>query len=74
MRKLLCKPKDRVGAEDKNNIVYGIDCGNCEAVCFCESKRSLKTRSDEHKRSVRNCDRDKNEIAKHCWEADHKSY
>ena len=30
-----------------------------------------KSRSDEHKRSVRNCDCDKNEIAKRCWEADH---
>ena len=71
LRKLLCKPKDRVATEDKNNIVYEIDCSNCEAVYFGESKRSLKSRSDEHKRSVRNCDCDKNEIAKHCWEADH---
>ena len=71
LHKLLCKPKDRVATEDKNNIVYEIDCSNCEAVYFGESKRSLKLRSDEHKRSVRNCDCDKNEIAKHCWEADH---
>ena len=71
LRKLLCKPKDRVATEDKNNIVYEIDCSNCQAVYFGESKRSLKSRSDEHKRSVRNCDCDKNEIAKHCWEADH---
>ena len=71
LRKLLCKPKDRVATEDKNNIVYEIDCSNCEAVYFGESKRSLKSRSDEHKRSVRNCNCDKNEIAKHCWEADH---
>ena len=71
LRKLLCKPKDRVVTEDKNNIVYEIDCSNCEAVYFGESKQSLKSRSDEHKRSVRNCDCDKNEIAKHCWEADH---
>ena len=68
---LLCKPKDRVATEDKSNIVYEIDCSNCQAVYFGESKRSLKSRSDEHKRSVRNCDCDKNEIAKHCWEADH---
>ena len=27
--------------------------------------------SDEHKRSVRDCDYEKNENAKHCWEADH---
>ena len=40
--KLLCKPKDQVATEDKNNIVYEIDCSNCEAVYFGESKRSLK--------------------------------
>ena len=71
LRKLLCKPKDRLATEDKNNIVYEIDCSNCEAVYFGESKRSLKSRSDEHKRSVMNCDCEKNEIAKHCWEANH---
>ena len=72
LRKLLCKPKDRVATEDKNSIVYEIIvCSNCEAVYFGKSKRFLKSRSDEHKRSVRNCDCDKNEIAKHCWEADH---
>ena len=60
-----------LATEDKNDIVYEIDCSNCEAVYFGESKRSLKSRSDEHKRSARNCDCDKNEIAKHCWEADH---
>ena len=71
LHKLLWKPKDWVATEDKNNIVYEIDCSNCQAVYFGESKRSLKSRSGEHKRSVRNCDCDKNDIAKHCWEADH---
>ena len=50
LRKLLCKSKDRVATEDKNYIFYEIDCSNCEAVCFGESKRSLKSRSDEHKK------------------------
>ena len=71
LNKLLCKPKDRVAMEDKNNIVYENDCSNCETVYFGESKQFLKSHSDEHKRSVRNCDCDKNEIAKHCREADH---
>ena len=71
LRKLLCKPKDRVATEKKNNIVYEIDCSNYEAVYFGESRRSLKVRSGEHKRSVRNCDCDKNKIAKHCWVAYH---
>ena len=72
LRKLLFKPKDRVATEGKNNIVYEIDRSNCEAVYFGESKRSLISRSDEHKRSVRNCDCDQNEIAKGCWETDPK--
>ena len=70
LRKLLCKPKDRVATEDKNNIVHEIDCKNCQAVYFGESKRSLKSPSDERKRSVRNCDYDKSETAKHCWKVD----
>ena len=41
LRKLLCKPKDRIATKDKNNIVYENDCSNCEAVYFGESKRSL---------------------------------
>ena len=69
--KLLCKPKDRVATEDKNNIVYEIDCSKCEAVYFGESKPSLKSCSYEHKRFVRNCDCQKNKIAIHYWEADH---
>ena len=71
LRRLLCKPKDRVATEDKNNIVYEIDCGNCEAVYFSESKQSLKLCSNEQKRYIRDCNCDKNEIAKHCFEADH---
>ena len=68
LRKLLCKPKDRVATYDKSNIVYEIDCSNSQEIYFGESKRSLKSRSDEHKRFVRNCNCDKNEIAKHCWD------
>ena len=32
LRKLLCKPKDRVATEDKSNIVYETDCSNCQVV------------------------------------------
>ena len=68
--KLLCKPKNWVAIED-NNIVHETECSNCEAVHFAKSKWPLKSRSDEQKRSVRNCDCEKNKIAKHCWEPDH---
>ena len=43
-----------------------IECSNYEACYFSESKRSLKSYSDEQKRSDRNCNCDKNEYAKHC--------
>ena len=71
LRKSLCKPKDRLATEDENKIFYEVHCSNYEVVYFGESKRSLKSRSDEHKRSVMNCDCEKNEIPKHCWEANH---
>ena len=71
MHKVLCKPKDRVAAEDKNSIVYKIGRSNCEALYFGEPKQSLKSRSDERKISIRNCHCEKNEIAKYCWEVDH---
>ena len=32
LRELLCKPKDQVATEDKNNIVYEINGSNCQAV------------------------------------------
>ena len=49
-------------------MVYEIDCSNCQGVYFGESIRSLKSRLDEHERSARNCDCEKNESAKHFWE------
>ena len=54
-RILICKPKDQVTTEDKNNIIHEIDCSNCEAVYFGDSKQPLKWHSDEQKRSVSNC-------------------
>ena len=44
---------------------------NWEAVYFGEPKRSLKLTLYEHKISVRNCDCEKNKIARHCWKTDY---
>ena len=51
LHKFLSKPRNRVATEDKNNIAYEIDRSNCETVYFGKSKRSLKSRSNGHKRS-----------------------
>ena len=71
LRKLLFKSKDRDPTENKNNIVYKIGCSTRKAVQCGESKQSLKSRLDEHKRSVRISDCEKNKIAKHCWKVDY---
>ena len=62
LRKFLCELTDRVTTENEKNVVYENDCSNCKAVYFDESKRSLKLRSDEHKRFAKSCDCDKNEL------------
>ena len=50
-----------MSSEDKINVASEIDCSNCwEAVYFGKSRRSLKSPSHEHKRSVKNCDRRNN--------------
>ena len=61
--KRFCKPKDRRDTEDKSKIIYEIECNNFEAVYFDKSKCSLKLRSDEQKRTVKNYDSGKKEIA-----------
>ena len=63
--------KLQVATENKNNFTYEVDCSNCEAVYFSESKQFLKLCSDEHKRSTRNSNCEKNEIVKHFWEVCH---
>ena len=68
LHKLLC---NQVGTEDKEYIIFEIDCNNYQAVYFNKSKWSVKLGSDEHKRSVKNCNYENNEIIKHCWKADH---
>ena len=60
-----------MAAEDKNNIIFEIGCSKCDTVYLGESKRSLKSRADEHKRSAENYSCEKNRFAKHCWEEDY---
>ena len=54
LRKLLCKLDNRLAIEDKKTSF--MKCSSCKAVNFGESKRSLKSHSNEHERSAENCD------------------
>ena len=68
---LVCKLKDGVATENKKNVVYEIDCSNCETVYFGEYKQSLKPRSVERKKSARNGDCERNKTRNHWWQTDH---
>ena len=67
---LVCRHEDRV-INERNKICYRMECRNCQAVYFGGPKRSLKSQSSNHKRSVKSCGKGKNEIAKHCLEKHH---
>ena len=61
--------QDWAAKENKYNIVYQVDCSNCEAVYFGESKQPLKSHSYVSKVSATNCNCENNEIEKDYWEA-----
>ena len=48
LRSLLSKPKDPIPTEDRNNVIYQLDCNSCEAVYVGEPKRTLNIRTNEH--------------------------
>ena len=57
--------------EKKHNIIYKLDCKDCDAVYIGESKRAYQTRIGEHISSVRKADTKRYETADHCWKFNH---
>ena len=71
LRRILSHLKDRIPDNDKSNVVYKINCRDCDASCVGETKRALKTRVSEHRRAVENMDFSDSALAQHAWEHDH---
>ena len=53
IKNVLVKPKDKVKEIDKCNVVYKLDCNECNVVYIGETGRNLSTRMVEHERDVR---------------------
>ena len=61
-------PKYCIPDGDKSNIVYKINCHDCEASYVGEMGRALKTHVSEHRRAVEKRDFSASALA---WEHDH---
>lgn len=62
--------KDKLENLEKNNIVYQIDCKNCDASYIGQSLRKLRFRVNEHRRAV-NKKNISSALAKHVLETGH---
>ena len=71
LRIILSHPKDRIPDGDKSNMVYKINCRDCDASYVGEMGRALKTRVSEHRRAVEKRDFSASALAQHAWEHDH---
>jgi len=45
-------PKDRIGDEEKLQVIYNILCRNCDRVYIIETGIPLMTRVKEHRKQV----------------------
>lgn len=46
------KTKDRIATVDKNNVIYKIDCGDCNKVYIGQTSKKLETRITQHGKDV----------------------
>ncbi|KYM93790.1 hypothetical protein ALC62_15634, partial [Cyphomyrmex costatus] len=57
--------KDRLSNMQKRNIVYKINCNDCNASYVGQTKRTLKTRVAEHKNDIRRTNGNLSVISEH---------
>ena len=62
--------KDPISIMDRNNIVYKIDCNDCNSCYIGQSSRYLKIRVNEHKRDCKNKN-EKSALGEHTIDTDH---
>ncbi|XP_071575957.1 uncharacterized protein [Temnothorax nylanderi] len=63
--------KDRLATEKETNVVYKIDCENCDASYIGQTKRHLETRVKEHFNDTKKHDSNFSVVSKHWIQNDH---
>jgi len=68
---IIRRGKDRLIAGRVTEVVYKIDCKNCEKVYIGQTKRHLSTRINEHKNNIKNTAGNFSVVSQHRIEFDH---
>jgi|GEM_PF-1112420 len=68
---IIRRGKDRLEAGRVTEVVYKIDCKNCDKVYIGQTKRHLSTRINEHKNNIRNTTGNLSVVSEHRIKFDH---
>jgi len=74
-KKLDCiikKGKDRLDRKSNTDVVYKIDCNDCEKVYIGQTKRHLETRVKEHKNNIKNASGNFSVVTNHRLSSNHE--
>ena len=70
LKNQLFKPKKLKSDLERRNVIYQIDCSNCQQKYIGQTRKQLSTRVHEHRLAVRRIDQ-RSQISTHCVEEDH---
>ena len=65
------KPKDKLNTNNTRDIVYRINCSDCDFSYYGQTNRPLKIRIKQHKRAVQHNDKN-SKIAQHVEKYEHR--
>ena len=71
LRRSLCQTAPKTELNETKNCVYEVPCLGCETAYIGQTKRHLKVRLAEHKRSLQMAETSTSGIAQHCWDHSH---
>lgn len=74
IRSLFTQTKDKIPKEQRNNVIYKIPCGDCNASYVGLTTTSLKKRVGHHKSDINKLDRLMNDIENNNNDANYNSY
>ena len=63
--------KDKLVRENETELVYQIECGDCDAVYIGQTKRHLSTRVNEHKKDITKHPSNHSVVSKHRMQLGH---